>query len=258
MRRLARIALAAACVTVPAVAGEIPLDQRRSGYEAMGAATRAMQDDDAVNPATFWLAEGEETWRRPAGAAGKACADCHGDAADSMKGVAARHPAFDPAGSRLLNLEARINLCRTARQRAARLGEESRELLSLTAWVARQSRGMPIAVAVDGPARPHLEAGRASYRRRVGQLNLSCSQCHDENHGRRLGSATIPQGHPTGYPLYRLEWQSVGSLQRRIRGCMIGVRADPYPFGARENVELEFYLMWRARGMPLETPAVRP
>ena len=39
---------------------------------------------------------------------------------------------------------------------------------------------------------------------------------------------------------------------------MIGVRAEPYAYGAPEYVELELYLMWRARGMKLETPAVRP
>jgi hypothetical protein len=49
----------------------------------------------------------------------------------------------------------------------------------------------------------------------------------------------IPQAHPTGYPIYRLEWQGLGSLQRRLRGCMSGVRAEPYPYDAQELVELE-------------------
>ena len=64
--------------------------------------------------------------------------------------------------------------------------------------------------------------------------------------------------HPTGYPLYRLEWQALGSLQRRLRNCMIGMRAEPYDYGAPEHVALELYLMWRARGLPVEAPAVRP
>ena len=58
----------------------------------------------------------------------------------------------------------------------------------------------------------------------------------------------ITQAHPTGYPLYRLEWQSLGSLQRRLRNCMIGIRAQPYDYGAPELVDLELYLMSRARG----------
>jgi sulfur-oxidizing protein SoxA len=68
----------------------------------------------------------------------------------------------------------------------------------------------------------------------------------------------MPQGHPNGYPLYRLEWQSLGSLQRRLRNCLIGMRAEPYAYGAGEYVDLELFLMWRARGMAVETPAVRP
>ena len=39
---------------------------------------------------------------------------------------------------------------------------------------------------------------------------------------------------------------------------MIGMRAEPYPYGAAEHVSMELYLMWRTRGMKLETPAVRP
>ena len=96
------------------------------------------------------------------------------------------------------------------------------------------------------------------FSARQGQLNLSCAICHDDNWGRKLGSATIPQAHPTGYPVYRLEWQSVGSLQRRLRNCMVGMRAEPYAFGSDEFIALEAFLMSRAQGLPLETPAVRP
>jgi sulfur-oxidizing protein SoxA len=111
---------------------------------------------------------------------------------------------------------------------------------------------------VPEPARPLLEAGRAAFQRRQGQLNLACAQCHDALAGEKLAGSAIPQAHPTGYPIYRLEWQGLGSLQRRLRNCMIGVRAEPYAYGAPEYLELEYYLMWRARGMRLETPAVRP
>ena len=39
---------------------------------------------------------------------------------------------------------------------------------------------------------------------------------------------------------------------------MVGVRAEPPPYGAQDKVALELFLMHRARGMPIETPAVRP
>ena len=220
----------------------------------MSRETRAMQDDEVTGPAALWLLDGEALWQRKAGSADRSCADCH----QSMKGVAARFPVFDISKNRLLNLDQRINVCRVEQQKAPALPLEGRELLSLSAYIGRQSRGLPIEIAISEKTRPFLEAGRAAFQRRQGQLNLACSQCHDDNWGKSLAGNPIPQAHPTGYPLYRLEWQGLGSLQRRLRNCFIGVRAEPYAYGAPEYVELELFLMWRARGMKLETPAVRP
>ena len=234
------------------------MEERRSGYEFMGRETRAMQDDDATNPAALWLLDGEALWNRKAGEAAKACADCHGDAGKSMRGVAARYPAPDSSGIKVINLDQRIRQCRTERQKAPAPAYESRELLALSAYVGRQSRGLPIDVELNEKTRPYLDAGRAAFNRRQGQLNLACAQCHDHNWGKSLAGNPIPQAHPTGYPLYRLEWQGLGSLQRRLRNCFIGVRAEPYAYGSPEYVELEIFLMWRARGMKMETPAVRP
>ena len=260
-RRAAAAAMTA--LLVLAVAGavrpaDIPLDQRRSGYADLGRDSKAMQDDDTVNPAALWVLDGEALWSQKTGLANRACADCHGDAAASMKGVAARYPAFSPARNGPIDLEQRINLCRTERQQATPLPFESRDLLALTAYIGRQSRGMPIAEASDERLAPFIDAGRKLFTQRIGQINLSCAQCHDDNWGKHIASSLVPQGHPNGYPIYRLEWQSLGSLQRRLRNCMIGMRAAPYEYGAPENVNMELFLMWRARGLSIETPAVRP
>jgi sulfur-oxidizing protein SoxA len=257
VRRL-RIALCAIAIASLAFAGEMPVAERRSGYDFMSRQTRAMQDDDSANPGSLWVLEGNALWNRKSGSAGRACADCHGDASASMRGVAARYPAFDAARGRPVGLDQRINTCRTDQQNVPALASESRDLLALTAYVARQSRGLPIQVEIDERTRPFLEAGRAAFHRRQGQLNLACSQCHDDHWGRRLAGNVIPQAHPTGYPLYRLEWQSLGSLQRRLRNCLAGIRAETPAYGAPELVDLELYLMWRARGMTMESPAVRP
>jgi sulfur-oxidizing protein SoxA len=251
-------ALAVPALVAVAIAADIAPAERRSGYDFMSRETQAMQDDDTANPGMLSVLEGASIWNQRTGAAGRSCADCHGDAASTMKGVAARYPSFDAGEGRPVNLEQRILACRRNHQQAPPVGWESRELLALTAYVARQSRGMPIEVAIDERTRPFVEAGRATFHRRQGQLNLSCSQCHDGHWGKRLAGNVIPQAHPTGYPIYRLEWQALGSLQRRLRGCLFGIRAAPYAFGAPELVDLELFLMWRARGMRFEAPAVRP
>lgn len=251
------IAIAPFLAPGPVARAEIPQAERRSGYDDMRPETRAMQDDDATNPGMLWVLDGEAAWSARTGAAGRSCADCHGSAS-SMKGVAARYPSHDARIGRVMDLEQRINQCRTERQSAPALAWESRELLALAAYVGLQSRGLPIAPPQGAPMDAARERGRDLYERRIGQLNLACRHCHDQRGGGRLGGATIPQGQATGYPIYRLEWQAAGSLQRRLRNCMAGVRAEPYAFGAAELVDLEAYLMWRARGMKLETPAVRP
>jgi sulfur-oxidizing protein SoxA len=255
-RAIAAVALLAA--TPSLLAGGIPPDQRRSGYSFMGPDSKAMQDDDTSNPGMLFVLDGEALWNKKLGNAGKACAECHGDARESMKGVAARYPAFDKALERPVTIEQRINLERTNHQEAPPLPYESRDLLALTAFVANQSRGMPITTGDDPDLKPFVEKGRALFMQREGQLNLACANCHDDNWDKRLAGSPVTQAHPTGYPLYRLEWQSLGSLERRLRSCITGVRAQAYDYGAPELVELELYLMSRARGMKMETPGVRP
>jgi len=257
-RALGRLLIAAMTLAVAAQAGEIPADQRRSDYELMSPELQHMQDDDTANPGMLSVLDGEKLWQHKEGSEGKSCADCHGDASKSMKGVAARYPAVDPKQEKLIDLEERINACRTDHQGAVALVYESKNLLALTVYVAHQSKGLPISISDDAATSRFVDAGRRSFELRQGQLNLSCAECHDDNWGQKLAGATIPQGHPNGYPLYRLEWQSLGSLQRRLRNCLFGMRAEPYTYGATELVELELFLTWRARGLSVEAPAVRP
>jgi L-cysteine S-thiosulfotransferase len=232
-------------------------DARRSGRDDMGAATRAMQDDDRMNPAMLWVEDGAQLWQAQAAGASRSCAACHGAPA-AMRGVAARYPAWDALSQRPVNLGTRINLCRQRHQGLPAWPPEHQELLALQALVGLQSRGQPIAPPADARLQPFRERGQELFRQRIGQLDLSCAQCHDERAGGRLAASLIPQGHATGYPIYRLEWQGLGSLERRIRNCMTGVRAEPFAWGSVEMAEVELFLAARAVGMPLETPAVRP
>ena len=219
----------------------------RSGVEFTGSDARALQADDVANPGMLWVSRGEKLWSEPAGTSGKSCADCHGDAAKSMKGVAAR----------TVHLEERINDCHAGRQDARAFEPESQPLLSLAAYVAYQSRGMPMAIEDTPQNHASLERGRALYHRRSGQLNLACSQCHDDNWGKRLAAETLSQGHPNAFPEYRLSWESVGSLARRIRACYSGIRAEMPEYGSPDLADLETYLGWRSSGLPIESPGVR-
>lgn len=233
-------------------------DNRKSGFEFMSPATQAMQRDDTLNPAMLWVKQGEALWQSDAPGGIPSCASCHGAASSSMRGVATRYPAWHTALQRPLNLSQRINHCRVERQKAPAWRLESQDLLSLETYIAFQSRGLPMAPDSNPRLITSIESGRQRYQQRTGQLDLSCAQCHDQRFGQRLGGSIIPQAYANGYPVYRLEWQGMGSLQRRLRNCINGVRAEAFPLGAPELVELELYLADRSRGMPFEAPAVRP
>jgi sulfur-oxidizing protein SoxA len=257
MRAAARF-IPALLVATAVHAAEPPRPQpMRGGIEFQGDNVKAMQADAFANPGSLWITRGAALWEEKRGAAQVACASCHGSAPQSMKGVAARYPRHDPALGRVVDLDQRVNACVTSQQRAPALAWESEPLLALTAYVAAQSNGEAHRVAIDGPAAATYERGRRLYFERQGQLNLACTNCHDGSWGRTLLTERISQGHPTDWPAYRLEWQSLGSLQRRLRACYFGVRAELPPFGSDDLVALELYLAARAKGLAMSVPGVR-
>jgi sulfur-oxidizing protein SoxA len=228
----------------------------QSSYELMTAENKAMQDDPSLNPAMFWVGDGEALWNKSSDQNNQSCASCHTDAKKSMRGIATIFPKM--VKGKLQTLEGQINQCRTNKQKLPALAYEGKDLLALTAYIAYQSKGMPIAVKETAENKVALQKGRQFFNERIGQLNLSCAQCHEDRAGLKLGGSPIPQGHPNAYPIYRLEWQTLGSVQRRLRNCMSGVRAQQFEYGSPEMAQLELFLAWRARGLPLESPGVRP
>jgi L-cysteine S-thiosulfotransferase len=235
-------------IVLAACANPVP-DARRSGTEDLSPSTRALQADDSQNPGMLWVAQGRAAFEQQ-------CVRCHASA--SLRDTATRYPAWDTQLVQPISLTERVQQCRMRHGDGQRWTAEADELLALETHLAHAARGRFITPVRDGRLQPALAQGQALYQQRMGQLGLSCMQCHDQQAGKRLAGSVIPQGHPTGYPIYRLEWQGMGSLERRIRGCMSGVRAEPFAYGSEELTALALYLKQRAAGMAIETPAVRP
>ena len=231
--------------------------EKRSGYTFAEPETRAMQDDDFMNPAMLWVGKGETLWTTVEGSAGKSCSSCHGKAEDSMKTAGAHYPKYNAGEHKVINLEQRINLCRTQAMGAPEWKYESEPLLAMTTYVKMQSRGVPVQVAIDGPAAPWFDAGQRFFYERRGLNDVACSHCHVDHWGHHIRTELLSQGMSNGFPTYRLKWQKLGSLHRRLAGCNEEIRAEPYPLGSFEYVALELYLAWRSQGLQVETPSVR-
>lgn len=259
MRRLAAwLVLAAVLAACTARGPEVPpAPVQRSGFLDMSPATQALQRDDGANPAMLWVQDGRRLWTQVAGPQSRSCASCHGEPS-ALSGVAARYPAWDAAMARPLDLGQRIAQCRQRHQGLPPWPAGHDDALALEMLVGLQSRGLPVAPPEDTRLSPWRARGAALWNARIGQLQLSCAQCHDERAGGRLGGTLIPQGQANAYPIYRLEWQAPGTLARRIRNCFTGVRAEPLAPDSEDLVALELHLAVRAMGMAVETPGVRP
>ena len=226
-----------------------------SGYHYQSEQEQQLQDDSFANPGLLWVDQGRSLFNRATEA--PSCASCH-ETAGTFQHTATTFPKWHAPSNQLFNLERQINHCRTTRQALDPLPYESDALLGLSAYVANLAKGNRWQVNFAAPQlQPHLQAGRRYYYTRRGQLNLACHHCHELNPGRMLRGDRLSQGHSNGYPAYKLEWQTVGSLHRRLRDCDVGVRAEPFPAGSTQYLDLELYLAWRAGSLPLEAPAVR-
>ena len=240
-------------VSIPEKTNGSPPKTMVSGFEFLTESTQAQQKDSFENPGYFWVDQGQKLFTQ-APANGASCAACH---ESGLEGVAASYPALDEQSGQLINLEGRINLCRSRHQNAEPFEYESEDLLALTSYVANQSAGTPINVEVSPETEENYRNGEEYFFTRRGQFNLSCDQCHNQNWGKKLRGDTISQGHVNGFPAYRFEWQTLGSLHRRLHDCDTGVRAQPFPLGSQTYIDLEYYLAVRSSGLEIETPAIR-
>ncbi len=229
---------------------------KRSGYLYSTPDTQTMQDDDFQNPGGAWVEEGGRLWSTADGGAGKSCQSCHGAAASTMKGIATGYPKFNPRLAKLIDIEQRINICRQRAMQAKPFPAESRELLALTAFIKNQSHGLPMNVAVDGPAASFFAEGKDAYERPRGQSGMSCASCHGDNEGHRQLD-TVSQGQSNGFPTYRLSWETLGSVQRQFGICLKSMKAEALSPDTEEAVVLELYVAARGNGLPVETPSVR-
>jgi len=225
-----------------------------SGWHFRTRETQALEMDDFDNPAFVFVEQGEELWDTVDGAEGKACSSCHEDVT-AFKGLRTKLPRVE--GGELVTMENLINECRTDRMGAKAWKWSGGQMTAMTGLVGLQSRGMPVSVKIDGDAAPFWEKGKELYYTRVGQLDMSCSNCHEDNYGVMIRADHLSQGQINGFPTYRLKNAKLNSIHGRFKGCMSNIRATPFKEGGDEFKALELYLASRGAGLSVETPSVR-
>lgn len=190
------------------------------------------------------------------GTEGKSCASCHNDI-ESFKGLRAAMPKMNAAGDDLWSMENFINDCRVNRMGAEEWKWNSADMKNMTAAISMQSRGIPVNVAIDGPAKEWWEKGKEIYETRYGQLELSCVNCHQDSAGLMIRADHLSQGQINGFPTYRLKDAGIVSIHQRFVGCIRDTRAETFAAGSPEFRALELYVASRGTGLPVEGVSVR-
>lgn len=232
------------------------VDEIRSGWTFRTSETQALQMDDFDNPGMIFVDQGMDTWNTVEGSADKSCASCH-EGPESLKGLRAELPKWNEDAGKVYTMEMYINDCRTERMGADAYGWNDKDMVNLTALISVQSRGMPVNVAIDGPAQSTWEQGKEMYYTRYGQLELSCANCHEDNYDNYIRADHLSQGQINGFPTYRLKNAKLNSTHARFKGCVRDTRAETFKPGSDEFVALELYVASRGNGLSVEAPAVR-
>ena len=230
------------------------VDTLYSGWHFRSGETQALQLDDFDNPGMVFIDQGIDLFGKVDGSEGKSCQSCHEDVED-FAGLRTTLPRVEDG--QLVAMEDLVNECRTERMGAEAWKWSSTNMTAVTGLIGLQSRGMPMSVKIDGDAAPFWEAGKELYYTRVGQLDMACSNCHEDNYGVMIRADHLSQGQINGFPTYRLKNAKLNSIHNRFKGCMSNIRATPFKEGGKEFKALELYIASRGEGLAVETPSVR-
>ena len=247
-----------------AFSADWPTDPKLSGNAFLTPGLLKLQNDTQNSPVSLWLDKGAALWADASN--GPSCQSCHGPV-DTLKKSAATFPRIVSkvsAKASLVNLEDQITSC-SARGGKEAFKVEEDEVLALSALLHHAGRGQAIDVKIDAGAptesrelwQARLNRGTQLFSTRLGRINLACVHCHDQNIGRQMRLDVVSPGHPTGFPIYRMSWQRLGSVERRLRACYSGVQAVLPAPGDPDLRDLELYLKVRTNGMALDGPSVR-
>ena len=233
------------------------MDTIMSGWVFRSDETQAMEEDDFTNPGMLFVDQAREMWNDASlGTNGESCSSCH-ETPEDLEGVKAVYPKWDEEHGEVQTIEMQVNECVTERMAGEALKYDGGEMMGMVSLIASVSRGMPVNVAIDGPAQSTWEQGKELYYTRFGQLELSCASCHEENWGNMIRADHLSQGQINGFPVYRLNNASLNSVHGRFRGCVRDTRAETYAVGSPEFVALELYVTSRGNGLSVEGPSVR-
>ncbi len=271
MRTMIRLAVAAGAAA--AFAASIGAALGESTADEIAKYREALQDG---NPAELWEARGEQMWKVPRGPNKVSFERCDlGLGPGVVKGAYAQLPRYFPDAKRVMDLETRLVWCMVQQQGMSEAdalkntfgnGSAKRsDLEALAAYVASQSQGIRMNVALDEPhVHDMYRLGEKMFYYRGGTHDFACATCHGDD-GKRIRLQDLPnltkvegaQKAYTTWPAYRVSQGELRTFQWRLNDCFRQQRFPELAFGSDASIALTAYLAGRANGAAYAGPAIK-
>jgi sulfur-oxidizing protein SoxA len=211
------------------------------------------QHDDMVEMPPFLddIDAGEEIYNSNA-----ALKKCFPDPA-----IVGEYPMFDEKKGEVVTLTGAINSClKAAGQKPFKWTKG--KITQVEAYFADKSKeaGKKIDIKINSKAAMEAyERGKKEYYSQRGYLKLSCASCHVQGSGQRVRLEYLSPllGAVTHFPVYRMKWTGLGTLERRIKGCEKNQGENPHKPTSKWTAEMLYFMAYMSNGLPLDGPDVR-
>ncbi|WP_121628003.1 sulfur oxidation c-type cytochrome SoxA [Poseidonibacter antarcticus] len=199
--------------------------------------------------------EGEELYTKKF-ANGKSFASCFPNPA-----IGADYPMYDDKKKEIITLTQSINTCLTSNGEKP-WNTKKGNMAKLQAYFASATTDEELKVNVTIPsadAAAAYERGKEYYYSQRGYLKLSCATCHVQGAGLRVRNEKLSQfvGQTTHFPVFRLKWDGLGTLERRVSGCIKDQGQVPPKDNSKEMKELIYFLSYMSNGLTVDGPDIR-
>jgi len=197
--------------------------------------------------------DGEELFNKPF-ANGKTYASCFPNPA-----IKQNYPYYDTHRDEIVTIGMAVNECRVINgEKPLKYGKG--DLAKVVAYLAVKSRGKKIDIKIPNEnAAKAYEAGKKLFYKQRGYLAISCNECHVKSAGQRIRAEALSPalGATTQMPVYRIKWGGLGTLQRRLAGCVKDTGSEKPKMQSKPLKQLAYFLTYMSNGMKLFGPDTR-
>lgn len=223
------------------------------------------------NPAELWEAKGEDLWKKKRGPKNASLEKCDlGLGPGVVKGAYVSLPRYFDDVKKVQDLETRLVTCMDQHQgikaKAATYDrDDHKDIISLVAWIASESRGMPVNLPQGHPEERRMyEMGKRIFFYRAGPYDFACATCHADD-GKRIRLQVLPnltKNEPAGkaftsWPAYRVSNSQLWPMQKRLEDCFRQQRFPYVEFGSDVTIALSSYMGVTGKGVKSLAPTIK-